>query len=427
MNCRLPYGKAFIKLAVEDRHLAYYAPPVAVSEIPDQDSVIAEAFASPVGTPLLEDMVKPGQKTAILLDDITRPTPKRRLLSEVLMRLGRAGVPDEDIRVIVALGTHRTLTRTEIAEHYGEDIPRRFTFLNIDYKDESQFTDLGKSANGTPIQVYRAVVEADFKIAVGNIVPHIAAGWGGGGKMIQPGVCSERTTEVTHLLACTIQNVLEACGTTDNLCRQEMEAIAGQVGLDFIVNTVMDEEKHLLGVFCGHFIAAHRASVELANKVMRPLIQKRADIVVVSANPANIDFWQGCKPYIFAHFGVRDGGVIIFLISGEEGLCGNAPQHEATLRRYGAMPFDAIKADVDSGKITDIVGINVPLFVATVRDRVTTLCVSDGFSERDIRDLGFVPCADIDAALAEARRLVGEDASVGIIPYCGETLVRSVI
>jgi hypothetical protein len=88
------------------------------------------------------------------------------------------------------------------------------------------------------------------------------------------------------------------------------------------------------------------------------------------------------------------------------------------------MPFDKIKADVDSGKITDIVGINVPLFVATVRDRITTLCVSDGFSERDIRDLGFIPSGSLAEALAEAEKLVGADATIGIIPYCGETLVR---
>lgn len=420
----LPYGPGDIQVEIADKNFLYYASPVMQNEIPNQTEVIQKAFDVPVGTGRLEDIVSPEMKIAILLDDITRPTPKRILLEEVLRRLTAAKVPDANITLIVALGTHRTLTKEEVERHYGNDLLKRFRFLNLDYKDTSVFVDLGTSRNGTPIQVYREVVESDFKIAIGNIVPHIAAGWGGGCKMIQPGVCSEKTTEVTHLLACTIQNVLEACGTTDNPCRKEMEEITGKVGLDFIVNTVLDEHKNILGLFCGHFIEAHRAGVELARKVMCPKIPSRADIVIASANPANIDFWQGCKPYIFSHFGVKDGGVIIFLIHGGEGLCGNAPQHEKTLRHYGAMEYNEIMKDVDAGVLEDIVGINVPLFIARVRNRVTTLCVSEGFSEEDAQALGFTYCDSVQAALAQAYELMGKDATVGLIPFGGETLVR---
>lgn len=421
----IPYGPDSLSVQVADKNFLYYAATKAVDNIPKQQEVIQQAFVNPIGTPHLEEMVQSDMTVAIMMDDITRPTPKRVLLKEVLSRLEAVGVPDKNITLIVALGTHRTLTDEEISTHYGDDVIRRYRFLNMDYKDTSIFVDLAVSENGTPIQVYREVVEADFKIAIGNIVPHIAAGWGGGGKMFQPGVCSEKTTEVTHLLACTIQNVLEACGTTDNLCRLEMEKIAGEVGLDFIVNTVLDEKKNMVGLFCGHYIKAHHADVALATEVMRPKIPAKADIVIVSTNPADIDFWQGCKPYIFAHFGVREGGVIIYAIHAREGLCGNAPQHDYTVRKYSSMPFDDIKADVDAGLVEDIVGINVPLFVATMSGRNTVLCVSEGLQTEDIEALGFTPSNNIEDALAKAYELLGEDATVGIIPFCGETLVRT--
>lgn len=420
----LPYGDKTLEIEVPSQNFLYYAAPVANMEIPDQEKTITQAFDHPIGTLKLEEMVHPGQKIAILLDDVTRPTPKRILLLEVLRRLKKGGIPDCDITLIMALGTHRTLTAEEIDTHFGRELIDRFRFLNLDYKDSSVFVDLGKSKNGTPIQVYLQVVESDFKIAIGNIVPHIAAGWGGGCKMIQPGVCSEKTTEVTHLMACTMQNVLETCGTADNLCRREMEEISAMVGLDFIVNTVLDEKKNILGLFCGHFIKAHRAGVELAKQVMCPVIPRKADIVIASAAPADIDFWQGCKPYIFSHFGVRDGGVIIFVIHGKEGLCGNAPQHEATLRQYGRAEFSQIKKDVEAGRIEDLVGVNVPLFIATIRDRATVFCVSDGFSDEDIQDIGFIPCDTVERALNLAFERLGRDASVGIIPFGGETLVR---
>ena len=242
--------------------------------------------------------------------------------------------------------------------------------------------------------------------------------------MIQPGVCSERTTEITHLMACTLQPVLEVCGNADNQTRAEMEKTAGQVGLDFIVNTVLDENKNILGVFTGHYIKAHREGVKLAKKVMCPGIPAQGDILIASAYPSDIDFWQGCKPYIYAQYGVKEGGVLIFTIDGCEGLCGNAPQHEETLRKWSLVSFEEQKAAVDKGEIKDVVGINVPLFHSTVRHRTATICVSRGFTAEDAACLGFDYARSMDETLEKAFNIKGKEAKVGIIPYCGETLVR---
>lgn len=423
-KCMVPFGKINAEVEIPDKNLLYYAAPIVPGDAPDQVHVLEEALDHPIGTPKLEEMVHPGQKIAVLLDDITRPTPKKKILPHVLKRLKNAGIPKSDIKIILALGTHRTMSDNEIEEFIGFDTIEGYELVNIDYKDTSRFVDLGTSPNGTPIHIYREVLESDFKIAIGNIVPHIAAGWGGGAKMIQPGVCSERTTEITHLVACTKQKVLETCGTVDNLCRREMEEIAGKVGLDFIINTVLDEHKNMLGVYCGHFIEAHRAGVKHAEKVMCTPIPAQADILISSANPAHIDFWQGCKPYVFSQYGVREGGVMIFVIDACEGLCGNAPQHEATLRKYLLKSFDELCASVDAKEITDIVGINVPLFHSTVRHRVKTICVTHSMTKRDVADLGFEWADSIEDALKTAFEIMGNDATVGVIPYGGETLVR---
>ena len=134
--------------------------------------------------------------------------------------------------------------------------------------------------------------------------------------MILPGVCSQKTTDMMHLMACIVQPVLEVIGTRDNKPRAEMDAIAGKVGLDFIVNTVMDEDKNLLGVFSGHYIEAHRKATEMAEQVMVIPIPAQADILIVSANPCHFDYWQGIKPYTYAHRAVRKGGVLIFSWTG---------------------------------------------------------------------------------------------------------------
>ena len=219
---------------------------------------------------------------------------------------------------------------------------------------------------------------------------------------------------------------MEVCGNPENLCRHEIEEITEKVGLHFIVNTVMDEHKHILGVYSGHYVKAHRRGVELAKKVMCPPIPKQADIVIASANPADIDFWQGCKPYIFAQFGVREGGVMIFALQACEGLCGNAFHHTQTLMKYGSMPFEEIRQAVKNGEVTDIVGINVPLFIARLAGRVRVILVSDGISAHEAASIGFEKAASIPEALQMAEETVGSDASIGLIPFAGETLVQLV-
>jgi nickel-dependent lactate racemase len=214
-------------------------------------------------------------------------------------------------------------------------------------------------------------------------------------------------------------------GTRDNKPRAEMDAIAGKVGLDFIVNTVMDEDKNMLGVFAGHFVEAHRAACKMAEKVMVIPIPAQADILIISANPCHFDYWQGIKPYTYCHRAVREGGVIIFLLDGAEGLCGDAPSHEETVRKYLPWAFEDQKAAVERGEVEDLVGLNVPMYHATVRHRVQkTICVTNHLSQEDIDALGFDTAPSVQAALEQAYEILGRDAKVGIIPFGGETLVR---
>ncbi len=228
-----------------------------------------------------------------------------------------------------------------------------------------------------------------------------------------------------HLMACIVQPVLEVIGTRDNKPRAEMDDLAQKVGLDFIVNTVMDEDKNMLGVFAGHFIEAHRAATVMAEQVMVTPIPRQADIVIVSANPCHFDYWQGMKPYAYCHRAVREGGVIIFMLDGAEHLCGDAPSHEDTVRRYLTWSFADQKAAVDRGEVQDLVGLNVPMYHASVRHRVLkTLCVTNHLTPEEVDLLGFELAPSVQEALARAYELLGSDASVGIIPFGGETLVR---
>jgi len=417
---------------VADRNLLFYAAPARDGKIPDQKSVIERALQHPIESPTLEEILRqqaprglPGT-VAVLVDDITRPTPAAMILPSILTRVAAAGIPDEAVRICVATGTHRPMTQGELRAKLGPEILAQYRVVNRDYR-EADYVSLGSTQAGTPVEVDRQVAEAKVKIAIGNVVPHVSAGWGGGSKIILPGVCSKKTTDRMHLMACTVQPVLEVIGTRDNRPRAEMDAIAQKLGLDFILNTVLDEEQNILGAFAGHFVAAHRQAVQLAEQALVAPIPRQADIVIVSAIPCHVDYWQGAKPYLFSHLAVRQKGVIIFLLDGEEGLCGDAPSHEETVRRFLAASFEDQLAAAEQGLVRDLAGLNVPMYHAMVRHRVTkTICVTRHLSDGDIAALGFDQAPDVQAALQEAYRIMGPDASVGVIPFGGETLVRIV-
>ncbi len=414
-----------VECEIPEKNLLYVAYPAKIPNIPDQNQVIEDALQNPVGCKQLEKELKAEDKVVILVDDITRPTPTAKILPQILKRIHRVGIKEQRVKIIMAMGTHRPMTEQELRIKLGQEVVKKYTVINRDYRETSKFVFLGMTESGTPIEIDKEVLDATYVIALGNICPHISAGWSGGSKLILPGICSQRTTDKMHYMACTVQPVLEILGVRENKPRQEMDKIAAQVGLKFIFNTVLDEKHNIIAAFAGHFIEAHRQGCAFAEKLMVVPIPQKADILIVSAHPCHFDYWQGIKPYTYGHRGVRDGGVYIFMLDGTEGLCGDAPSHDYTVRTYLLHTFEQLKAAVESGEITDIVGVNVPMYHSMVRHRTKNFLVTNHLSQNDVRAIGFEQVSDIQSALNKAFKIMGQDARVGLIPYGGETLVRT--
>lgn len=412
------------EVVVPEENLLFNAEPLKTGNVPDQERIVEESLDNPIGTDRLENILKPEMNVVILCDDITRPTPTAKILPQVMKRIEKAGIPDSQIKIIMAPGTHRPMTDEELEIKLGRPIMGRYNVFNRDYKDSSKFIYLGTTKSGIPVELDREVYEADFVIGLGNIIPHISAGWSGGAKIILPGICSSKTTDMMHYVACVAQPVLEVFGTSDNIPRMEMEEIAEKAGLSFIVNTVLDDKHNMQGVFSGHFIKAHRKGAELAEKLMVVPIPRQADILIVSANPCYFDYWQGIKPYAYSHRAVREGGALIFILDGIEHLCGDAPSHEPTLRKYLSWTFEDMKKEVENGKADDIVGMNVPMYHSTLRNRVKNYIITNYMTQEEIELLNFERADTVQDALSKAFKLIGSDAKVGIIPYGGETLTR---
>ena len=122
------------------------------------------------------------RKSVLVADDNTRLTPTDKIIPILLNELNAAGIKDEQVTVIIALGTHRPMRKEEILAKYGQEVVRRVTVKNHNFRDPELMVDLGTTPNGTHIKVNREAYEADFKIGIGSIVPHYIPGFAGGAK-----------------------------------------------------------------------------------------------------------------------------------------------------------------------------------------------------------------------------------------------------
>jgi len=262
VHFRLPYGQYVkVEFDIPDRNLAFYVERKRLPPVSDVRRSITEALKRPIGIPPLHKLAKQGKRVVLLVDDLTRPTPQKEILPTVLEALCSGGLSDEDVTIIIGLGTHRPMTDAEILDHLGPEIAERFEVLNHDCKDEHGLVNLGTTELGIPAVVNKAVTDADLVIAVGNIVPHNAAGWGGGGKMILPGVSGEDSVGILHIASGKVRPVGKLVATLENPMRRDIELIARKAGLKAIVNTVLNNEDKVVRVVAGELGQAFREGV----------------------------------------------------------------------------------------------------------------------------------------------------------------------
>jgi nickel-dependent lactate racemase len=232
---------------------------------------------------------------------------------------------------------------------------------------------------------------------------------------LQPGVCGARTTAATHgrLADYPVPSFL---GDENSPIRLEIERVARNAGLRFIVNTVLDADGRIAGVFAGDPVAAHRAGVALARDIWTASIPDLADVVVASSYPADIDFWQAQKTLHFMECAVKRGGDLILLTPCPEGVSGE-PHHRDMILRYARLPAKRIRAAAKAAGEWDLAGVNTAVRVATTRELADITIVSDGLKPQECAALGANHSTDLGEALRKSMEKHGPLAKVLVLAH----------
>jgi nickel-dependent lactate racemase len=284
------------------------------------DRIILEALSHPVAGKPLHELAAGFKRAVILISDGTRLCPSRLFLPALLGALNQGGIPDDRIRIVVALGLHRKHTDTELQQLVGDETFRRVSVINHSALSEDCVA-LGTTSQGTPIEINRLVVEADLLIATGNIEPHRLVGVSGGVKALIPGTASKRCIEANHALS---QRYKAALGDPDNPIHRDLEEVLDFVPIHFLFNVIANHRQELLEAYSGELIPAHRRGLEAARKRFFVPVSKQYDILLASTGgfPKDLQLYQAIKTLQNASAFTKPGGSIVLLARCEE-LFGN--------------------------------------------------------------------------------------------------------
>lgn len=369
------------------------------------------ALEHPIGTKRLSEIAKPGQKIVIVTSDISRPLPSYDVLPSVLDELYSVGCKAEDITVMIALGSHRNNTEEEHRKLVGDRVYDEVAVVDSNPDD---VVHLGTTKRGTPADFDRRVVDADLRVCLGNIEFHYFAGYSGGCKAVMPGVSTPAAIQANHRMM--VEEAAHAGKLEGNPVREDLEEATAMLGVDFIVNCVLDEHKHIVYAVAGDVVEAHREGCKYLDSMYLKRVEEPADIVIVSQGgaPKDANLYQTQKALDNSKHIVKDGGTIILIGACNEGL-GNATFEKwLTEAKTPHELVEKVHADFKLGG-------HKAAAIAMVLERAEIYLVSK--LEPDFaRSIFMIPAESAQAAFDEAMKKHGPDAKVIAMPFGGACL-----
>lgn len=317
------YGTSSQSVVMDERRVINELVTKDVPVISDEVQAIRKAIGHPIGGKTLAERVRPGAKIVIIVSDATRDAHTPEILKALTEELQGLGVPDDDVTILVALGTHRKQTEKENIIVCGNDMVERFSIVQHDCHDDENLVYVGTTSYGNRVRLNRLAVESDFVIVTGTVSFHDMAGFGGGRKAIVPGIAAYDTIMYNHALALDggCENGMDSncdAGKLDhNRLHDDLMEGAAFLHADFLINTVLTGEEELYSVVCGDWKDAWEEGCRQLRYIQGAPIRERTDVAIGACGgyPKDINLYQATKAHMNAIFAVKPGGILILAMA----------------------------------------------------------------------------------------------------------------
>lgn len=406
-----PYGKTHMDFELPTEQILQEIKIKKMPVLNDINEAVLDAIRNPIGSKPLRELVKPGQTVCFIANDPTRVARTYKFLPILVQELNEVGIPDEDMRIVFALGTHRDMTHEEMIEAVGEDLAQRLKMYNSNAKT-GKFIEVGVTSRGTKVAFNEKVMECDHIIATGSIVHHFFAGFGGGRKAMLPGVAAHETIRHNHSLMLQSGAVI---GNLDGnpVSEDQIEGVKMHPPT-FLINAVLDADKNFLKFYAGDWIEAWREACKFVDEVYGVTIKQEADLVIATCGgyPKDINIYQSQKTMDNAWCAVRQGGVVIMVAECIEGS--GSANFEKAMDTYKTPDgvADFVRQNFE-------IGIHKAFAVSRLTKKATFIFVSALSKELAEKAL-FVPADSVTAAIAKAKVILNnEQPSVILMPQGG--------
>ena len=423
----LLYGKGGMTVRVpENAHVLQCAKIPAVADV---NIAVRDALLNPIGSPSLEQLIKKRQPqtVAITVSDITRPVPNRAFLPMILETLNRCGVADSQIVIIVGTGMHRPSTHEEHCHLVGDEILSRVEVIDHRATDAAS---LVRVCDEPPVSVCRRFAEADFRIVTGYIEAHFMAGFSGGRKGVCPALVDLQTIRNFHGYHTLNSPQADTGNLRDNPCHEIALKVARAVGVDFLFNVAINDERKMAGIFCGELEAAHLAGCKQVAAWTTAKMAGPYDLVITNGGgfPLDQTFYQTVKGMCTALPALHERTVLLQASNCGEGL--GSREYSEMLLRYGRRWEDFLR------DISDTKNFTVDQWEFQMQTRVlkrigteNLRLVTDGIKADVLQKLALTPVTGSGDAQTRLQRAVDDfvaanpSARIAVIPEGPYTII----
>ncbi|OPZ83708.1 MAG: hypothetical protein BWY76_02157 [bacterium ADurb.Bin429] len=418
MRITLAYGKTGLPLTLPDTAAVTVVQPRYLPGLPDPASAVRAALRAPIGAPPLRECARATDRVGIVFSDITRPTPSALLLP--LIRDELAHVPDEQIVLFNATGTHRANTDAELRAMLGDEVVERYRIVQHDADNAGSHVSIGTTTSGNEIRIEREFTDCDVRILTGFIEPHFFAGFSGGGKAVMPGLAALETVQRNHS-ARNMDDPRARWGITrGNPVWEEVVEAAAMASPTFLLNVTLNRDKQITGVFAGDWRQAHDEGCAFVRDTAMMPVEAPFDIVIStnSGFPLDLNLYQSVKGMSAAVQVVKPGGSIIMAAECWDGiptgsaygrLLADAPDLETLLSTIRAPGF--AHPEMWQAQIHALIALHADIFF-----------YSHNLTETQLRGALLTPCASIEATVADLLRRYGDDARICVLPEGPQTV-----
>jgi nickel-dependent lactate racemase len=420
----LKYGKGHVTFKIPTNQLLHEVLGRNPAPVPDLRAAYCHALDHPIDSAPLREVVRPGERVVITVSDVTRGWQRNaETLPFLLDGLNQAGVPDDQVTILIAVGAHRRNTPAEFIELCGPQVCHRVRVLNHDAWDAAHAVFLGRTSRGTPVEASLLALEADKLILTGGVIYHYMVGYGGGRKSVMPGICSNTTIQASHLwsmeprIGAGRSRLAQSRRTDGNPAHEDMMECASLVRPDFIINVVPNLDGDICGIFAGNWVSAWQKATRQVDAVYGVEIRAKADIVIATAGgyPKDINLYQTTKTMDNAVQAVRDGGVSVILSE-----CPDIAEPEEYFRWFDHPTLaEHDRALRDRYTIAGWCALITREYCRQSPTIMLTRPENAGLARR----AGLIPASTIDEALRTAYDLCGrKDPAITVMPHGANTL-----